>query len=132
MGTIMSYEKLYHEELLEHYTRPRNRGTVAQPDFSSGVLNPSCGDEISMQGLIKDETITQCVFDGKGCVISLAAASLLTEWVTGLSLEAVLDLTPADMIALVKLQLGPNRLRCALLALEALHKGLREYLLQKG
>lgn len=123
----MSYEKLYHEELVDHYRHPRNCGTLEQADFSSGVYNPSCGDQVSIAGIIKEGTITQCMFQAKGCVISTAAASMLTEQCIGSSPKELLALNKDAMLALVKVKLGPNRLHCALLALEALQNALKEY-----
>jgi len=123
----MSYETLYHEDLVDHYRHPRNCGVLEHADFSSGVCNPLCGDQVSIAGIIKDNTITQCMFQAKGCVISVAAASMLTEQSIGRSLKEVLALDKNAMLALVKVKLGPTRLRCALLALEALQNALKEY-----
>ncbi len=122
----MGYEKLYQEQLLDHYKHPRNRGIIEAPDFSSGVFNPSCGDQVSIQGRIGDGIITECLFEGKGCVISLAAASMLTELVTGKTVKSTLLLSKEAMLALLNIELGPTRMRCALLAWEALGNALRE------
>jgi len=123
----MSYKQLYHENLVDHYKHPRNRGALELSDFASGVHNPSCGDQVTLCGLIVDGIITECLFEAKGCVISIAAASMLTGKVKELSLAQGLALTKDDMLALVNIQLGPTRLRCALLPLEALHTALKEY-----
>jgi nitrogen fixation protein NifU and related proteins len=123
----MSYEKLYHKELLDHYKHPKYRGVLQNPDISSGVFNPSCGDQVAIQALIKDDIVTQCMFEGKGCVISLASASLLTEWATEKTVQEIESFTSDDMLKMVKVTLGPNRVRCALLALEALHSGIKKY-----
>ena len=122
----MSYENLYHEELLDHYKRPRNQGTLENSDFSAGVFNPLCGDQVLMQGTLKNGCIETCLFQAKGCVISLASASLVTELVKGKKVEVVMNLSKQDILDVVKLQLGPNRLRCALIALEAVQNGLKE------
>lgn len=122
----MSYKNLYHELLLDHYHHPRTKGVLEAPDFSSGVHNPSCGDSVIIQGMLQDGVITVCRFQSQGCVISGAAASLLTQKVQGQTVQAVQLYTPQIMIDLVQLELGPTRLRCALLALEALQKGLQE------
>lgn len=124
----MSYETLYHKVLLDHYNHPKHRGALLNPDVSSGVFNPSCGDQVAIQALVNNEKITICKFEGKGCVISLAAASMLTEWATDKTLQEVQDFSSQDMLHMVKVQLGPNRVRCALLALEALHTGIKNYL----
>lgn len=123
----MSYKQLYHENLVDHYKHPRNKGTLAVSDFSSGVFNPSCGDEVNLCGLIVKGIITECFFEAKGCVISSAAASMLTEKVKGLSVIQGLALTKDTMLTLITIELGPTRLRCALLPLEALHTALKEY-----
>ncbi len=123
----MDYKQLYHDALVDHYKHPRNKGTVEPADFSSGVYNPSCGDQVLLSGTIENATISRCLFEAKGCVISNAAASMMTELCTGMSVDKALQLTKDDMLALVKIELGPTRLRCALLALQALHNGLREF-----
>lgn len=118
---------LYREELLDHFRYPRNSGELPDAQVSTEVLNPSCGDEIAMQIVVEDDILLQISFKGKGCVISQAAASLLTELVKGKSLEFIEALTKDDMLSLVGIELGPTRLRCALLALESLHKALSLY-----
>lgn len=118
---------LYRQELLDHFRHPRNRGQLANADVSTESLNPSCGDEISLQIKVADDKIAEIAFQGKGCVISQAAASLLTEYAKGKSLDTLLGLTKDDMLSLVGLSLGPTRLRCALLGLESLHKAIALY-----
>ena len=125
---IMSYENLYQKNLLEHYNHPKHRGVIEAPDFSSGVFNPSCGDQVAIQAKVLDSKIISCKFEGKGCVISLASASFLTEWAHGKTLQEAQNFSSQDMLKLVQLQLGPNRVRCALLALEALQSGIKGYL----
>lgn len=119
--------KLYQQELLEHYKNPRHKGKIVNPDISSGVLNPSCGDSVQVQAKVKDNKIAEIKFQGSGCVISQAVASMLTEQILGKDLDSILKLDKNFMLSLVKIPLGPNRLRCALLALEALHKGINKY-----
>ena len=118
---------LYQEHLIEHFKYPQNKKAIAQPDFSVADHNPSCGDRISMQGLIKDNILVDVGFDGSGCVISQAAASMLTELCQGKAIPAILALTSSDMATLVAIPLGPTRLKCAVLSLQALQQGLREY-----
>lgn len=127
----MSYKNMYHDILLDHYNHPRTKGAVDAPDFSSGVQNPSCGDSVVIQGKINDGYITVCGFQAQGCVISCATASLLTEKVQGKSVQEVMEYTAQTMLDLVQLTLGPTRLRCALLALEALQTGLKDTLIKK-
>ena len=123
----MGYEKLYHDNLIDHYKYPRNKGIIDEPSFSSGAYNPSCGDQVNIQGIIKNNKLVQCMFQAKGCVICNAASSLLTENVIDLKIDELLNLDKDLMLNLVKINLGPTRLRCALLPLEALQNGLKEY-----
>lgn len=122
----MSYKDLYHSRLLDHYQYPRKKGTLESPTFCSGVHNPSCGDSILMQGIIKDGVLQVCKFQAQGCVISCAAASLLADKVEGQTVADIRGYTSQTMLDLVELPLGPTRLRCALLALEALQTGLKD------
>jgi nitrogen fixation NifU-like protein len=121
---------LYQELLVEHFKYPQNKKTVANPDFEVHEHNPSCGDRISMQGKIVDGILVDVGFNGSGCVISQASASILTEDCLDKSVPAILALTPEYMTALVGIPLGPTRLKCALISLQALQEGLREYVKQ--
>jgi len=118
---------LYHQIVMDHYHNPRHRGTLEQPDFDTGQFNPSCGDVIGMQGTIADGTLTAIAFTGKGCVISQAAASMLCERALGRPIKELADLSTDDMLNLIQIQLGPTRLKCALLALHALQEGIASY-----
>ncbi len=120
----MSYKDLYHERLLDYFHHPRKKGTLENPDFSTGVHNPSCGDSIVVQGIISQEVLVTCRFQAQGCVISSAAASLLVELAEGKPVEEILGYTSETMLGLVGLSLGPTRIRCALLVLEALQGGI--------
>ena len=119
--------KLYKEELLDHYKHPRNKTVIQNPDFSSGHNNPSCGDKLAIDGKIVDGKITELYFTGSGCVISQATASMLTELCIGKTIQEVMDLNKDDITELVGIPLGPSRLKCALLSLEVLQQGLAQY-----
>lgn len=120
---------LSREELLDHYKHPRNCGLIEEPHFSGNDYNPSCGDRIAIAGLMSSDTSTMTAlsFEGKGCVLSLATASMLTEHCTGKSVDEVLALSKDDILAMVGVRLGPTRLKCALLALEVLRDGIGQY-----
>ncbi len=120
----MSYKDLYHERLLDYFHHPRKKGTLEQPDFKTGVHNPSCGDSVFFQGHVRDGKLVACRFQAQGCVISCAAASLLAEKAEGCTVEEIATYTPQTMLDLVGVSLGPTRMRCALLALEALQTGI--------
>lgn len=116
---------MYQEALMEHYKFPFNRKTIVPYDFSADGDNPSCGDEVAFTGCVDAAgTITDLGFTGKGCVISQAAASMLTEEALGKTCDEVYAFDRAFMEELVGISLGPVRLKCALLALEVLHKAL--------
>jgi nitrogen fixation NifU-like protein len=122
----MSYKDLYHERLLDYFHHPRNKGTLENHDFSSGVYNPACGDSVLLQGIIREGVLVACRFQGKGCVISTAAASLLAEKAEGKTVAEITAYSSQTMLDLVGLPLGPTRIRCALLALEALQTGIAQ------
>lgn len=124
-GYLVSYTDLYNQLLMDYYRYPRNKGTLEKPDFVSGVYNPLCGDEVTLCGTLDGDIITQCLFQAKGCVISQASASLVAEYTMNKSIQTVMALTKNDLLAIIKLELGPTRLRCALISLEALHNGLK-------
>lgn len=125
----MSYNNLYNQLLTDYYRYPRNKGNLEKPDFISGVYNPLCGDQVTLCGMLDtDKKVRVCLFEAKGCVISQATASLVTEFVIGKSIEKILALNKDDLLKLVQIELGPTRLRCALISLEALHNGLKKLL----
>ena len=117
----------YQEVLMDHYRNPRNNGVIEGADFSCEQRNSSCGDEVLYTGLIKDNKLGDVLFQGKGCVISQATASLLSEYAKNNSLEAILKLDKDDIVAMIGMQLGPVRLLCGLLPLTALQNGIRDY-----
>lgn len=116
---------LYQQELMDHYRFPRNRGTLENPTFCHDELNPSCGDKITMAGVVKEGVLVEVKFTGTGCVISQAAASMLTEEVLKMSVADIQHLSGTLMKELVGVPLGPTRFKCALLSLQVLQEGLR-------
>src|SRR5690242_9986370 len=107
---------LYQEKLMDHYKNPRNRGKIDNYCFFAEQRNSSCGDEIMCSGTIVNNKITNICFDGKGCVISQAAASLLSEKIKNSDLEEIVHINKDDIITLVGIPLGPVRMQCALLS----------------
>jgi len=118
---------LYQEILMDHYRNPRNNGMLAQCDFRAEQRNSSCGDEVLFMGIIAQNALCEVAFSGKGCVISQAAASMLSELVKNKTLDDILALDNNDLVAMLGMELGPVRLLCALLSLTALQNGVREY-----
>jgi len=113
---------IYQEIILEHYKNPKNFGRLAHATKTTTVLNPLCGDEITMDVTMKGDVIKDVRFTGKGCAISQALTSQLTEYAKNKSKNVLRKLDRAFMIKLLGIELGPNRLKCALLSLEALKK----------
>ena len=112
-------EILYKEELLDHYRFPRFKGALSHPNVISAMHNPSCGDQVSFQAILVQDCITQIAFDGVGCIISQATASM--------PISFIMALTADDVCSLIGIQLGLNRLKCALLFLHAVQQGLHNY-----
>jgi len=125
---IMDKEQFYREKLLEHYHHPRNVGTIKGPDFSSAEYNHSCGDQVQMEGQVRNGVVTILSFIGSGCILSQAVASMLTEECKGKTIKEVLALDKEFVHGLIGMSLGPTRLRCALLPFYALQHGLEAYL----
>ena len=91
----------YQEVLMDYYRNPRNNGVIERADFCSEQRNSSCGDEVLFTGIVKDNMLIQARFTGKGCVISQATASLLSEQVKDKSLDTILSLDKDDLIAML-------------------------------
>lgn len=124
-------DNIYQERLMYHYKYPKNRKKINNPDFSSGQQNPSCGDRILIEGKFEKSdndnlVIKDLGFDGSGCVISQAVASILTQYCIDKSVNTILKMNKDDIIKLIKIPLGLNRIKCALLSLEALKAGLNK------
>ncbi|MFC1842751.1 iron-sulfur cluster assembly scaffold protein [Candidatus Dependentiae bacterium] len=119
--------KFYKEILMDHYQNPRHRGRVDNPDFATAQYNPSCGDSVSFEGVIEDGVLKELYFGGKGCVISQATASLFTEFFVGKRIDDILSVEPEILKEVLGMELGPTRVKCALLSLVALKEGIAEY-----
>lgn len=121
---------MYRELILEHYKHPRNAGTLEHPTVSQEENNPLCGDRVRIDLSIESGIITDVRFTGRGCAISQAAASLLTEEIKGKTIDDIRALTKDDVLELVGIPLGHNpvRLKCALLPLKAVKAGVYKHL----
>lgn len=107
---------LYKEEILDHYQRPLNFGKIDNFTKSSKQLNPFCGDEIEMFVKFDKNTVDDVSFEGNGCAISIAAASILTEFVKKKNKNALTKFIQEDMLALLGVEVSETRKKCALLA----------------
>jgi nitrogen fixation protein NifU and related proteins len=120
----MSLDDLYRQDILDHSQNPRNFGTLDHPDISAEDSNPLCGDKIRMDLIVRGGVIEDVRFTGVGCSISRAAASMLTEEIKGKTLEEVKRIGREDVLEMLGIELGPVRLKCALLALKTLKVGI--------
>lgn len=116
---------LYHDLILDHYRNPCNHGTLKNATHHSEAQNPTCGDRLQMDIIVKNDRIEDVRFSGSGCAISQSSASLLTEHVKGKLVAEALSLEPKDILELLGVTLSPARLKCGLLSLETLKKALR-------
>ncbi|MBI5299881.1 MAG: SUF system NifU family Fe-S cluster assembly protein [Deltaproteobacteria bacterium] len=117
-------DPLYKEHILEHYKYPRNRGSLDKPDITYKDFNPLCGDEVQIDLHIKDNKVEEVRFQAKGCAISQAATSMLTEMIEGKTLDEVKKIGKQEIMEELGLELGPVRLKCALLCLKVLKSGV--------
>ncbi len=115
----------YRERILDHYQHPRHWGHLETPDRVGEAENPLCGDRVRVELRLNGKgVIADVAFSGEGCVIALAAASMLTERIRGRPLEEVRRISEADVAALLGMDLRPARRACARVALEALQAAM--------
>lgn len=137
-------DDLYRELIMDHYKRPRNRGKMESPSVEMALNNPLCGDEITLQLMLEGDVVKDVLWEGQGCSISQASASMMSEAVKNMSEEDAFklvdnfkgmmrsegqphpDVQMGDLEALQGVAKFPVRIKCALLAWEALRKGLAD------
>ena len=119
-------EDLYREVILDHYKNPRGHGVIEDADATAEGVNPLCGDEVSIYVAFDEdgETIDEIKFSGRGCAISQAATSMLTEMVKGRSAIDVATLPKEELLEEIGIPLTPVRLKCAILGLGVLKVAL--------
>ena len=117
-------DDMYREVILDHYKNPRNKGTLDPHDFTYEDENPLCGDKLRIDVRLDDQQrIKEVAFSGRGCAISQASASMLTEAILGKTLDEVKQMSKDDILEMLGIELGPVRLKCALLSLKVLKAG---------
>jgi len=120
-------DDLYRDEILEHYRRPHNFGTLPDPDASFEGSNPLCGDRITvMLDIGPDGRVSDVAFTGRGCAISQASASLLTDEIRGRTTDDIASLQNQDVLDLLGIEISPARLKCALLSLDTVSHALED------
>jgi len=119
---------IYKDIILDYYRNPRNFGDLANADVRAKDSNPLCGDIVEMQLKINDGKIDDVRFKGKGCAISQASASMLTEVIKGRSLDDVKAMGKSNVLELMGIDPGPTRIKCALLGLKVVKLAVYGYL----
>jgi nitrogen fixation NifU-like protein len=118
-------DDMYRENILDHYKNPRNHGTLEPADFTYEDDNPLCGDRIRIDVRVdSQQRVSDVAFTGKGCAISQASASMLTEEILGKTLDEVKQISKERILELLGIPLGPTRVKCALLSLKVLKAGV--------
>lgn len=116
----MDFSNTYRDEILEHYKTPQNFGKLPKFDATSRQLNPFCGDKMEIFIAFEKNKVKDIRFLGKGCAISIAAASMLTEFVKRKTKEELTKFSEKDMLNLLGIDVSETRKKCALLALSVL------------
>ena len=113
-------DSIYREIILDHNKNPRNKGFLDPADYSFEDTNPLCGDELRMDLRVSGGRLTDVKFSGRGCAVSQASASILTEMIEGMTLDEIKALTKDDLLEEIGIPVSPARLKCALLSLKVL------------
>jgi nitrogen fixation NifU-like protein len=111
-------DDLYRENILEHYKRPHHWGELENPDLEFFDTNPLCGDELRVQMRVEDGKVADVRFSGHGCAISQASASMASDELIGLSVDALLKLDRDFVLDLLGIDISATRMKCALLTLK--------------
>lgn len=115
---------LYQDHILDHYHNPRHFGLLEKSTHQAEALNPTCGDKLTITLLVEDGIIKNLGFEGEGCAISLASASILYDTLIGTMVSDTCQKEPTEALSLTGLAISPGRMKCALLSLETLKKAL--------
>lgn len=121
---IEQVQGMYREMILEEYKHPKNKGTLADATNTAHVNNPTCGDEITLTVKLEKDIIFDIKFEGVGCAISQASASLFTEHIKGKKVEDVLNMDENEILSLLGFEPNPMRMKCAVLIMRAVAKAL--------
>ncbi len=119
---------IYKDIILDYYRNPRNYGDLPEANIHAKDSNPLCGDIIEIQLKVDDGKVEEVRFKGRGCAISQASTSMLTETVKGKTLDEIKALGKQDVLSLLGIDPGPTRIKCALLGLKVLKLGVYSFL----
>ena len=124
---MSEFDQLYREVILDHYKNPRGHGLLDAPDAQAEGQNPLCGDEVTVSVRFGEgDTIDEIGFEGRGCAISQAATSMLTELVQGRTAQEVAGMPKDELLEEIGIPLTPVRLKCAILGLGVLKLALHK------
>lgn len=122
-------EELYKEIILDHYQNPRNKGELEKSDIDATDYNPLCGDKLTFKMVVDKDIVTDIKFSGDGCAISQATASILTEILIGKTVDEISKFDKNELLSSIGMpNLGPVRIKCALLSLKVAKLGTFNYL----
>jgi|SRR3989338_3562432 len=126
IGGESEEDEIYKENILDHFRNPRNFGKLENYSFKSSKFNPACGDHIELFVLFEDSRVKEARFIGKGCAISMASASMLTEKIKEMKLEELKKLKESFALEPIGVELGVVRKKCGLLPLRVLAEGIKK------
>lgn len=118
-------DDIYKQNILDHAKNPHNKGVLPNHNLTKEGINPSCGDSLVLYFLFEHDMLKDVSFEGSGCAISLAATSMLTDKIKGMSVEQLKMLTPGDIYTLLGITVSPGRSKCALLAYGTLTEAIK-------
>jgi nitrogen fixation NifU-like protein len=119
----VSNDALYREAILDYYKHPRRKGHLNHPDIQHHDHNPLCGDQVTIELKIENGVVVDAAFDGRGCAISQATASMLVEDIIGKTLDELKELDREYILNMLGIEIGPTRLKCAMLPLKVVKAG---------
>ena len=126
-------DDLYRDEILEHYRNPHNFGTLDEPTLVKEGSNPLCGDRITLMLELNDDgTVKDVAFTGRGCAISQASASMLTDEIRGKTLSEIATTGRQDVLDNLGIEISPARMKCAMLSLETLRSAVSDRVAWQG
>lgn len=124
---MINVDELYKQQIMEHYRSPRNKGVLENAEIDFFELNTLCGDEIRLTMKLNGGRVKDVKFDGRGCAISQSSASLMTEEFKEKTLDELMKISQEDVLRKLGINVGPGRLKCVLLILKALQRGIFLY-----
>ena len=120
-------EGMYRENIIDHYKHPHNHGTIGNADIRQTENNPLCGDVVTVSLKLNEGKVKDIKFEGRGCAISQAATSMLTDDIKGKTLEEIKKISREDVVNMLGIEIGLVRTKCAVLGLVAIKEGIKQF-----